>query len=243
MPANRTLLLGLTLTAMTANAQLFSHNDRGENFEAIVSHNRIVVKERYRGASTIYGDLSCPLGPAIKASILRAGGHQLCLNFSPDQCRYTRHQDGAPIHEDQLAARVARFCIALATKEEAERLVALVNAGPQPQAAATSTADGSALTPAAQPSSPVNPMATRTSRQEHEAPRAQASSASAERLQGRSDAQQVRRAATQKAIPRATLKTTGQSRQRGLTGMKRKNTQPAPASPQNVSTPTAHAGE
>jgi hypothetical protein len=243
MPGKRTLLLGLTLTAMTANAQLFSYSERGENFEAILSHNRIVVKERYRGASTIYGDLSCPLGPAIKASILRAAGHKLCLNFSPEQCRYTRHQDGAPIHQDQLAARVPRFCIALASKEEAERLVALVNAGPQPEAAATSTADGSAPTSTAQLSSPANPMATRTRRPEHEAHRAQASSANAERLRSRSDAQQVRRAATQKAIPRATLQTTGQSRQRGQTGMNRKNTQPAPVSPQNASGPPAHAGE
>jgi hypothetical protein len=116
----------------TANAwgQAFSHKHRGEHFEVNVTADRIIVKERYKGATTIHGDLSCPLG-AVRASVLPAEESKLCLMFSADECDYGRYQNGNPIHKDELAARVPRMCIALANGRDAQRLVELVNAGPQ----------------------------------------------------------------------------------------------------------------
>ena len=57
-------LVCLALTAADAWGQVFSHKHHGEHFEATVTADRIVVKERYKGATIVNGDLSCPLGSA-----------------------------------------------------------------------------------------------------------------------------------------------------------------------------------
>jgi len=133
----------LSFLLLTANvsAEVFTHRQGAENFEAIVSAERLVVKERYQGASTIYGDLSCLLGAAVRATILPASDSRLCFTFAADQCEYTRFQDGSPIHQEELAnARVPRMCIALGSADEAQRLAKLVNSGPQQARAADSAA-------------------------------------------------------------------------------------------------------
>ncbi len=124
--------LALSLMAPQGWAEIFSHREGAEHFEATVSAERLVVKERYQGTTTIYGDLSCPLGPAVRATILPSAGGRLCFTFAPDRCEYTRFQDGSAIHTEELAsARTPRMCIALASMDEAQRLAAHVNMGPQ----------------------------------------------------------------------------------------------------------------
>jgi hypothetical protein len=125
-------LVCLAFASVHASAQVFSHKQRGEHFEATVTADRIVVKERYKGATTVHGDLTCPLGSGVRASLLAESESKLCLTFSTDECEYTRYQNGNAIHKDELAtARLPKMCIALANAKDAQRLVTLVNAGPQ----------------------------------------------------------------------------------------------------------------
>jgi hypothetical protein len=130
----RLLLACLALfTAGAAGAETFTHRNQAENFEAVVTADQLVVKERYQGATTIYGDLTCPLGPAVTAVALPlASDGRLCLQFAKDKCRYTRFQNGEPIHAEELKASKPRMCIALASAQDAQKFAALVNAGPQP---------------------------------------------------------------------------------------------------------------
>ena len=131
------LLLGCVVVcaAELATAQAFTHKREADHFEAHVTPDRLVVRERYRGATTIDGGLSCPLGPGVKAVILPGTDGRLCLHFSKDTCEYTRFQNGEPVHKEELANAVQpRMCIALASSEEAKELAALVNLGPRPQA-------------------------------------------------------------------------------------------------------------
>jgi hypothetical protein len=148
------------LAIATANAsaqQVFSHKHRGEHFEATVTADRIVVKERYKGATTIHGDLTCPLGAGVRASLLAEVDSKLCLTFSTDECEYTRYQNGNAIHKEELAnARVPRMCIALASARDAQRLVALVNAGPQPNGHAETVASEAFAPLAAQGDAPAD---------------------------------------------------------------------------------------
>jgi hypothetical protein len=129
------LLLGCVVlcAADLAGAQIFANKREAEHFEATVTDDRLVVRERYRGATTIYGDLSCPLGAAVKATILPPGTDgRLCFQFVKDKCEYTRFQNGEPIHKEELASAVQpRMCIALASADEAKQLAALVNVGPR----------------------------------------------------------------------------------------------------------------
>jgi hypothetical protein len=116
-----------------AAAEVFTNKREADHFEAIVTPEKLIVRERYRGATTIYGDLSCPLGPAVKATILPPGTDgRLCFQFVKDKCEYTRFQDGEPIHKEELANTQPRMCIALSTSDEAKQLAALVNVGPRP---------------------------------------------------------------------------------------------------------------
>jgi hypothetical protein len=136
MPYPRGLLLGsFVLFAAThfAHAQVFTNKREAEHFEAIVTADRLVVRERYHGATTIYGNLTCPLGPAVRAVILPPGTDgRVCLHFARDKCEYTRFQDGTPIHNEELANAVQpRMCIALEGGEQAKQLAAQVNAGPR----------------------------------------------------------------------------------------------------------------
>jgi hypothetical protein len=125
-------LVCFAFTAADASGQIFSHKHRGEHFEATLTADRIVVKERYKGATIVNGDLSCPLGSAVRASLLPSEESKLCLMFSAGECEYTRYQNGTPIHKEELAnARVPMMCMALGNARDANRLVALVNAGPQ----------------------------------------------------------------------------------------------------------------
>jgi hypothetical protein len=120
------------LVAAYASAESFSHRQGAEHFEVTVSAERVVVKERYQGTTTIYGDLSCPLGPAVRAAILEGADGRLCFTFAARQCEYTRFQNGSAVHTEELAnARVPRMCIVLASRDEAHRLAKLVNMGPQ----------------------------------------------------------------------------------------------------------------
>lgn len=121
----------LCLIASSSQAQVFVYRHGAENFEAVVSDSQLTVRERYQGVTTVYGDLSCPLGSAVKAS--RIADSKLCLAFSKETCRYSRYQNGTPVHNDELAnARVPRMCIVLANDQEARRLARLVNAGAHP---------------------------------------------------------------------------------------------------------------
>lgn len=116
-----------------AYAQVFAHKTQAEYFEAVVTQDRLMVKERYQGTSIIFGDLSCPLGPAVKATVLpMSTGGRLCFNFAKERCGYTRFQNGNAIHKEELAnAQRPRMCIALANAQDAQSLATLVNAGPQ----------------------------------------------------------------------------------------------------------------
>jgi hypothetical protein len=130
-----------------ASAEVFTHKSEAGHFEAVVTPDKLVVRERYRGATTIYGDLSCPLGPAVKAAIVPPGTDgRLCFQFVKDKCEYTRFQDGEPIHKEELANTQPRMCIALATPDEAKQLAASVNVGPRPSQQSAVGATGSAAT-------------------------------------------------------------------------------------------------
>jgi hypothetical protein len=167
MSLPRTLLLSclvLCAAAQLARAEVFTNKREAEHFEASVSADRLVVRERYHGATTIYGNLACPLGPAVRAVILPPGTDgRVCLHFARDKCEYTRFQDGTPVHNEELANAVQpRMCIALAGGEQAKQLAALVNAGPRLN---EQPGVGSTGSPAAQPpvvASPGNTSASRT---------------------------------------------------------------------------------
>jgi hypothetical protein len=152
LPLQRLLVGWVVLCAANlAGAQVFTHKGEAEHFEAVVTADQLVVRERYRGATTIYGDLSCPLGPAVKATILPPGTDgRLCFQFARDKCEYTRFQNGEPIHKEELAGAVQpRMCIAVASAEEAKQLAALVNVGPRPRAQSGIGATGIPAAPAA----------------------------------------------------------------------------------------------
>ncbi|MGZ8153740.1 MAG: hypothetical protein ACXWUK_00420 [Burkholderiales bacterium] len=165
---NLCLFFGL-LVSVPGSAQVFTHKDNAEHFEAVVTPGRLVVKERYQGASTIYGDLSCPLGPAVRATVLPfAGDGKLCLAFSKEKCGYTRFQNGNAIHKEELAGvDRPRMCIALSNAEEARRLASLVNAGPQPSDSPAppprTVASGKATPPPAPQTPTPAPVARRSS--------------------------------------------------------------------------------
>jgi hypothetical protein len=180
-------LVCLALATANASAQVFSHKHRGEHFEATVTADRIVVKERYRGATTIHGDLTCPLGSGVGANLVAEADSKLCLTFSTDECEYTRYQNGNAIHKDELAtARVPRMCIALASARDAQRLVALVNAGPQPNGhTETAASESSALPVATADSPPADAMPRRVSTKPPAAQHAQASSGSTQSVEVR----------------------------------------------------------
>jgi hypothetical protein len=170
---HRTISLALfalfALAAAHPSAQVFSHKDGAENFEATVTSDHLAVKERYQGATTIYGDLSCPLGPAVVATLLPGADGRLCFTFATDGCKYTRFQDGEAVHKDELAnTRVPRMCIVLATREDAQRLASLVNSGPQQQMAAS---DAKAPTPSALPAEAVAKLAEPISESRRTPPR------------------------------------------------------------------------
>lgn len=154
------LLLGCVVlcTANLAAAQVFTNKREAEHFEALVTPDQLVVRERYQGASTIYGDLSCPLGPAVKAVILPPGTDgRLCFHFLKDKCEYTRFQNGEPVHKEELANAVQpRMCIALASGQEAKQLAAVVNVGPRPREQTGIGSTGSPATPAVATAAPAS---------------------------------------------------------------------------------------
>jgi hypothetical protein len=166
-PSTRHLWLRclLLITAGIANAEIFTHKDEAEHFEVVVTHDDLVVKERYHGASTIYGDLSCPLGSAVRASVLPlTNDRRLCFNFSRERCEFMRFQNGNPIHAEVLGNASPRMCIALANAQDAQRLVALVNAGPRsgPPVGSTGpseTQQAIAVPPAASPAEKAGKIA------------------------------------------------------------------------------------
>jgi hypothetical protein len=121
------------LSASSSHAQVFTYRHGAENFQAVVSDDRLVVKERYQGISSVYGDLSCPLGGPVKAH--RVADSKLCITFSKESCRYTRYQNGVAVHTDELMnARIPKMCIVLSNDREVRHFVSLVNAGVrQPQ--------------------------------------------------------------------------------------------------------------
>lgn len=124
----------LYLVANSSYAQVFSHQDQGKHFEAEVTQVTLLVKERNDGVSIINSDLFCPLGSAVRANVLPASASspKLCFVFSKERCAYTRVQNGKAIQKEALARGGRSFmCIELATVQDAERLAALVNAGPQ----------------------------------------------------------------------------------------------------------------
>jgi hypothetical protein len=169
METSRNWIAWLVFAAfVTANAwgQVFSHKHRGEHFEASVTADRIVIKERYKGATTIHGDLSCPLGStAVRASLLPEAESKLCLTFSADECEYARYQNGNAIHKDELAnARVPKMCIALASARDARQLVSLVNGTPYTNGHGAEAAPESSPPPAAAAAeAPSSDMARRVS--------------------------------------------------------------------------------
>jgi hypothetical protein len=56
-------LVFFLLVAPDASAEIFSHQQGAEHFETSVSADRVVVKERYQGATTIYARWDPPYGP------------------------------------------------------------------------------------------------------------------------------------------------------------------------------------
>ena len=58
------------LSASSSHAQVFTYRHGAENFQAVVSDDRLIVKERYQGISSVYGDLSCPLGGPVKGKFM-----------------------------------------------------------------------------------------------------------------------------------------------------------------------------
>ena len=131
------LLLGCVVlcAADLAGAQTFTNKREAEHFEAVVTPDHLVVRERYRGVTTIYGDLSCPLGPAVKATILPPGTDgRLCFHFLKDKCEYLPFSEWRTHSQGRDSGGAQpRMCIALASGEEAKQLAALVNVGPRPK--------------------------------------------------------------------------------------------------------------
>jgi hypothetical protein len=190
-PIPRRLLLGWVVLCAAANlacAEVFTNKREAEHFEAVVTADRLVVRERYQGATTIFGNLACPLGPAVRAVILPPGTDgRVCLHFARDKCEYTRFQDGTPIHNEELANAVQpRMCIALAGGEQAKQLAALVNAGPR---ATEQSAVESTGSPAAQAPVVAKPGNASASRAEppaaHAEPQQQSKSPSSEPQQSK----------------------------------------------------------
>jgi len=216
--------------AAGARAESFSHTRGGEYFEAAVTDGRVIVKERFQGATTIYGDLSCPLGPGVKASTLASAPSRLCVSFAKDRCAYARYQNGVAIHPDELAhPRVPRMCIALASPEEARRFAALVNAGPRPPTTepAEAAKGGADETPATGSSGGL-------------APNPDAVTAGARSAAGTAKRPSRQSARKAKKTPHSSRKSV--SRAKVVNARKAKPPLPAPAMPEPPATP-AHAHE
>jgi hypothetical protein len=189
----------LTFVAANAWGEVFSHKHRGEHFEASVTPERITVKERYKGATTVHGDLSCPLGSAVRASLLPEAESKLCLAFSAKECEYSRYQNGNAIHKDELAnARVPKMCIALGSAEDAKRLVTLVNAGPQPNGHVAEAAAHAVVALPAAADSPPHEAAKRVSTKVPAAQHAQGASGSTHAIEERTQSY----SSSQNAAPR-----------------------------------------
>ena len=82
------------LSALPSHAQVFTYRHGAGNFQAVVSDDRLIVKERYQGISSVYGDSSCPLGLARSSASrrrLQALHHVLegvvPLHAIPEWCR------------------------------------------------------------------------------------------------------------------------------------------------------------
>jgi hypothetical protein len=133
VPLNASWIPALLLLSANASqaAQVFSNDTGRVRWEAEVTQDSFVLRETRGGAST-GTDFVCPLGPAVRASVVRAGaeGGKVCLVFSKDKCGYTGAQ-GAPAHVRAPDSGVAAFkCLELETPEHASKLATLINGGP-----------------------------------------------------------------------------------------------------------------
>jgi hypothetical protein len=140
----------LLLVSPSQATQTFSQDTAGLRWEAEVTADTFALREKREGAPA-GSEFVCPLGPAVRASVVRTGSDagKVCLVFSSDKCVYKSAGD-APVDAIAHQSGVATFkCLDFATAEQASTLAALINAGPRTY--------GSASLPGSRPSlkSPV----------------------------------------------------------------------------------------
>jgi hypothetical protein len=120
------LLIG---AAPQATAEVFAYESGGRQFEAEVTPESLTLREKRDNAATDAISLACPLGSAVRANVISAGGSgsKVCLVFSRQQCNV-----------DDARGRGASGsfrCIEFSDIKQAEALAGLINAGPQPEVA------------------------------------------------------------------------------------------------------------
>jgi hypothetical protein len=121
----------LLLASPSHATEVFSHDSGRIRWEAEVTGESFALRETKDGAS-MASEFVCPLGPAVRASVVRTGSDagKVCLVFSRDKC--ARNEGGAAADPLARAAAVSTFkCLDFATAEHATTLAALINAGPR----------------------------------------------------------------------------------------------------------------
>ncbi len=151
----------LLLLATSAQAtQVFSHDTGRVRWEAEVTDSTFALREKTDASAG--SEFVCPLGPAVRASVVRTGGDtgRVCLVFSRDKCAY-KGVGGAPAASSAPSSGVATFkCVDFGTAEHANTLAALINAGSQTHGrSSTANSPASAKGPALaeRPSRPAPP--------------------------------------------------------------------------------------
>jgi hypothetical protein len=119
--------------------QTFSHDTGPLRWEAEVTGDTFILREKKESKSA-GNEFVCPLGPAVRASIVRTGSDagRVCLVFSRDKC-VQKNAESAPGNPLSPMPAVATFkCLDFGTSAEASALAALINAGTRTQVPATS---------------------------------------------------------------------------------------------------------
>jgi hypothetical protein len=133
-------LLLLLSTSPSHGTEAFSHHADGIAWEAEVTEDTFALREG-KGGTLGRSEYVCPLGPAVRASVVRAtsGAARLCLVFSAAKCAF-KTREGAPATPSAQQPGAGVFkCIEPSAAGQADALAALVNAGPRTQGHAAST--------------------------------------------------------------------------------------------------------
>jgi hypothetical protein len=121
----------LLLPASSVAAQVFSHDTGRARWEAEVTADTFSLRQTRDGA-VAGSEFMCPLGPALRASVMRTAsdGSKVCLVFSRAKCTHKGTDEGNGAANGAESPLGGFKCVDVGTADDARRLAALINAGP-----------------------------------------------------------------------------------------------------------------